>query len=147
MFTKILNNRLVKWAENHNLQKEEQAGYRKKYSTIDLIFRLQALCQKYIIKKEGRFYALFIEFTKAFETIHHHLVWYEVIKAGVKAKIAKRFKLYVCKFKILCKDTVRILTKYFQCTVSTRQGYMLSPFFSLYMYTRELVGMMKNEGF
>ena len=43
VFTKILNNRLVKWAENRNLQKEEQAGlYRKKCSTIDEIFSLQA---------------------------------------------------------------------------------------------------------
>ena len=54
VFTKILNNRLVKWAESHNLQKEEQAGYRKKYSTIDQILSLQALCQKYITKKEGK---------------------------------------------------------------------------------------------
>ena len=51
VFTKILNNRLVNWAENHNLQKEEQAGYRKNYSTIDQIFGLQALCQKYIEKR------------------------------------------------------------------------------------------------
>ena len=29
VFTKILNNRLVMWAENHKSQKEEQAGYRK----------------------------------------------------------------------------------------------------------------------
>ena len=54
VFTKILNNRLVKWAESHNLQKEEQAGYRKNYSTIDQIFSLQALCQKYNPKKEGK---------------------------------------------------------------------------------------------
>ena len=24
-----MNNRLVEWAEHHNLQKDEQAGYRK----------------------------------------------------------------------------------------------------------------------
>ena len=83
VFTKILNDRLVKWAENHKLQKEEQAGYRKNYSKIDQIFSLQPLCQKYITKKKGRFYVLFIDFTKAFDTIPHNLLWYKLIKSGV----------------------------------------------------------------
>ena len=136
MFTKILNNRLVEWAENHNLQKEEQAGYRKKYSTIDQIFSLQALWQKYIAKKEGRFYVLFIDFTKAFDFIHHYLVWFELIKSSVNAKIAKSFKLYVCKFNILCKDTLkinRVFSMYFRYTT----GMYVKPFsfFTIHVYT------------
>ena len=50
VFTKILNNRLVKWAENHNLQKEEQAGYRK--NTLQLIkYLAYKLCVKNILQK------------------------------------------------------------------------------------------------
>ena len=47
-----MNNRLVEWAEHHNLQKDEQAGYRK--NTVSL----QSLCQKYVTKK--KFYVIFI---------------------------------------------------------------------------------------
>ena len=144
VFTKILNNRLVKWAENHNLQKEEQAGYKKNYSTIDQIFSLQALCQKYITKKKGRFYVLFIDFTKAFDTIPHNLLWYKLIKSGVHGKLLKVLNSMYSNLKS-CVRTRSGLTEYFQCTVGTRQGCMLSPFlFTLYI--SELVDMMKNEG-
>ena len=144
VFTKILNDRLVKWAENHNLQKEEQAGYRKNYSTIDQIFSLQPLCQKYITKKKGRFYVLFIDFTKAFDTIPHNLLWYKLIKSGVHGKLLKVLNSMYSNLKSYVR-THSGLTEYFQCTVGTRQGCMLSPFlFTLYI--SELVDMMKNEG-
>ena len=144
MFTKILNNRLVKWAENHDLQKEEQAGYRKKYSTIDRIFSLQALRQKYITKKKGKFYVLFIDFTKAFDTIPHNLLWYKLIKSGARGKLLKVSSFMYANLKS-CVKTHSGLAEYFQCTVGTRQGCILSPFlFALYI--NELVNMMKNEG-
>ena len=41
LFTKKLDKRLIKWANDHNAQREEQAGYKKGYSTIDNIVVLQ----------------------------------------------------------------------------------------------------------
>ncbi len=53
IFTKVLNWRLVSYVEL-NMFYEEQAGYRSGYSTIDNIFILQSVVQKYITKqKEG----------------------------------------------------------------------------------------------
>ena len=124
LFPKILNNILVKWAENHNLQKEEQAGYRKKYSTIDQIF---SVVSKIYYKKEGRFYK-----------------WYKLIKSVVHGKLLKVLRFMYANLKS-CVRTHSGLTEYFQCTVGTRQGCMLSPFlFALYI--SELVDMIKNEG-
>jgi len=48
LFTKILNDRLVYWAESLHLIPESQAGFRKGYSTIDNIFTLQSMVQKYL---------------------------------------------------------------------------------------------------
>ena len=55
VFSKVINNRLISWAEAGNLYKEEQAGFRKGYSTVDNMFILQALTQKYCSKKVDGF--------------------------------------------------------------------------------------------
>ena len=144
LFTMIINQRFVKWAEANNVQHEEQAGYRKKYSTIDQIFNLQALIQKYLSKKKGRFYVLFIYFSKAFDTIPHSLLWYKLIKTGVHGKVLTVLQSMYSQLKS-CVRTPAGLTEYFDCTIGTRQGCMLSPFlFTLYI--GELVDQMRGAG-
>ena len=51
IFTNILCLQLTKWREQNNIIDESQAGFRKSYSTVDNIFILQALIQKYRSKK------------------------------------------------------------------------------------------------
>lgn len=46
LFTCILNNRLHTYLENSGLMCEEQAGFRKGYSTTDHIFNLKCLIDK-----------------------------------------------------------------------------------------------------
>ena len=90
LFTKKLIKRLikhVKWANDHNAQHEEQAGYKKGYSTIDNIFVLQSIIQKYLSRQKGRYYVLFIDFSKAFDTIPHALLWYKMQRCGIHGKI------------------------------------------------------------
>ena len=67
IFCKVLNNRLLKWAQSADVLYEKQAGYKKGYSTIANIFVLQSLAQKYISKPKGRYYVLFVDFSKAFD--------------------------------------------------------------------------------
>ena len=53
VFTKILNNRLVKWAENHNLQKKSKLVIEK--NTLQLIKHLAyRRCVKNILQKEEK---------------------------------------------------------------------------------------------
>ena len=46
------------------------------------MFTLQSLVQKYISKEKDRYYALFIDFSKAFAMIPYSLLWYKLIKAA-----------------------------------------------------------------
>lgn len=89
LFCKILNSRLVHWADTCEIQKEEQAGFRKGYSTTDNIFILQSLIQKYCSKQKGRLYVLFVDFSKAFDTIPHALLFYQLMQKGVHGKILR----------------------------------------------------------
>ena len=51
IFTKILNERLVKWPEFENKYFVEQAGFRKRFSTMNQIFNLYTMCENYLSKK------------------------------------------------------------------------------------------------
>ena len=50
-FTTILNKRLYNWLENESKIVENQAGFRKNYSTTDNIFTLHAIVQNCLSKK------------------------------------------------------------------------------------------------
>ena len=55
LFTNILNERLNTYLENCNLLNEEQAGFRKKYGTIDYVFSLKLLIDFYLKSKKNTF--------------------------------------------------------------------------------------------
>ena len=50
VYTHILNKRLSDWAEREDKIVEEQAGFRTGYSTVDQIFSLYDIVQKYLLK-------------------------------------------------------------------------------------------------
>ena len=53
IFSSILNKRLYSWVEENKKLDESQAGFRAGYSTIDNIFSLSAVVQKYLSKRRG----------------------------------------------------------------------------------------------
>ena len=57
IFANILVARLDKWTDKFNVIHESQAGFRRQYSTIDNIFTLHAIAQKYLSRKGGGFIA------------------------------------------------------------------------------------------
>ena len=69
VFTSILNERIHTWADTNHMI--DEAGFRKGFSTIDNLFCLQSMAQKYLSKQKGRFYCLYVDFAKAFDTIDH----------------------------------------------------------------------------
>ena len=83
IFTKAI--RFQTWADNNDI-KDEQAGYRKGFSTIDQIFILYVVVSKYILKKKGRMYVCFVDFRKAFDSIPHSLLCYQMMKSGIHGK-------------------------------------------------------------
>jgi hypothetical protein len=68
LFTTILNNRLNSYLDNMSILCEEQAGFRKHYSTTDHIFNLKCLIDMYLRCSKTLFCA-FIDYRKAFEYV------------------------------------------------------------------------------
>ena len=144
IFTKILNERFINWAKENNVDKQEQAGYCRNYSTIDQIFNLQSLVQKYMCKSKGRCYVLMVDFSKAFDTVPHALLWYKLMKLGVHGRVLNVLRSMYKGFKS-CVRMPEGLTDYFDCARGTRQGCMLSPMLFV-LYISELIDMLSEEG-
>ena len=87
LFTFILNCRLKKFVDLYDKIPECQAGFRSGYCTADNVFTLQALIQKYLSKSKGRFYCLFVDFHKAFDSINRDLLWYVLAKHSINGKM------------------------------------------------------------
>ena len=95
IFNKILTGmmykRLYSWAEEFDKTDETQSGFRKEYSTVDNVFTLMAMGQKYLSKRGGRFYCLFVDFSKAFDRVNHSGLINSLIRKGVHGKFFKSF--------------------------------------------------------
>ena len=52
VFLHIMNNRLQEWTEDHELVTEDQAGFRRGYSTIDNIFTLYGIVERHIGRRK-----------------------------------------------------------------------------------------------
>ncbi len=135
IFTNILNKRLTSWCEENDVIIESQAGFRRNYSTVDNIFNLQAVIQKYLCKKRGRMYVFFIDFFKAFDSCVHDNLWRCLIRKGIKddSKFLNIFKSMYSNLRS-CVKVKDGLTRFFNCSIGTKQGCVSSPLiFSLFI--------------
>ena len=82
LFTRVISNRLNKWADRCGLIIEAQMGFRKYHSTTDNIFVLHALIS-YAINNKYKLFCAFIDFCRAFDPINHKYLWYKLIKCGM----------------------------------------------------------------
>ena len=70
IFTGIINKRIVLWSESKNVLSECQAEFRQKKSTVDQMFILKTMIDESLFRKRGRFYCMFVDFSKAFDSVN-----------------------------------------------------------------------------
>jgi hypothetical protein len=143
VFTKILNNRLVSWAEENNIFFEVQTGFRRGKSTVDNIFVLHSLADKYLCKEKGRFYSVFVDFSKAFDSVPHRLLFYSLLNGNMHGRVVNLLRNMYEKLRS-CVEFDGFLSEDFMCSVGTRQGCMLSPFLFI-LYLNELINLTEEN--
>ena len=87
IFTKIISNRLYKWANEAGKISEFQSGFVKGKSTIDNLYILQSLISKYLGKSKGRFYSVFVDFSNAFDSIPHQHLFYSLLNNQLHGRV------------------------------------------------------------
>ena len=84
IFTGLLLNRLNEWVNQHNINNEFQAGFRKGYSTIDNIFNMSSIVHLNF-NKENLY--LFVDFSAAFDMIPRNSLFYKLCTEGLSRKM------------------------------------------------------------
>ena len=108
-------------------------GFRKGMGTSDNIFVLNNSITHFINNNE-RLYCAFVDFTKAFDFVVRDILWFELIKFGVRGKSVKS--------RVKHDNT---LSEPFTCNTGVRQGECLSPFLFT-MYVNDLEAELAIKG-
>ena len=129
----VLNERLMHFIDVNNLLSENQAGFRKLYSTIDHVFLLKCIIDLCRFKRQ-KLYCAFIDYQKAFDSVWRDGLWYKLINFySIKGNIINVIKSMYANTKshVLVNGCT---SQSFDCLVGVRQGENLSPLlFSLYI--------------
>ena len=143
LFTRIMNNRLVTWAEEYRIYVKAQGGFRPGRSTVDNIFVLDGIMNSYLSSGKA-LYSAFIDFSKAFDYVVRDNLWYKLIKAGVSGKMLTMIRSISehVKTKVFFQGNK---SDEFECSLGVRQGDCLSPsLFAMYINDLEHV-LISNQ--
>ena len=98
----------------------------KKARTSDHMFILRTLFETYCSHKEGRLYACFIDFRKAFDMVIHEGIKIKLLEIGVGTKFYNTIKsMYRCSRSCIRVD--KQVTGMFPIRLGVKQGDNLSP--------------------
>lgn len=130
LYAVLIDNRLSKHAEQHSWRAEGQAGFRPKRSTIDHVFVLRHLIDKFRFgqgrRYSNRLYCCFVDFHKAYDSVRRDLLVKRLNTLGMYGNMLNAI--------IQMYRDVMIVPKQKQCygtpidsTCGVKQGDPLSP--------------------
>ena len=112
-------------SEAEEVTSKSQAGFRPGRSTVDQLFTLRQIAEKYL-EKDNKLYCCYIDFEKAFDSVWQEGVWRALRFFSFPQKIINLLQALYSK----SNSAVRVngdLTEWFQTTVGVRQGCVISP--------------------
>lgn len=115
-----------------NILPETQCGFRAGRSTMDMVFSLRQIQEK-CTEQNMPMYAVFIDFTKAFDTVSREGLWCVLKKYGVTDKVINLIKALHngMQAQVAQGSTT---SQGFAVTNGVKQGCVLAPtLFSLYL--------------
>uniref|UniRef100_A0A5F8HFV9 RNA-directed DNA polymerase n=1 Tax=Monodelphis domestica TaxID=13616 RepID=A0A5F8HFV9_MONDO len=92
ILTPVMLNRLLSSVSEKNLP-ESQCGFQPDRSTFDMVFTVRQM-QKKCLEQNLSLYIVFIDLTKAFDTVNRDSLWVILSKLGCPAKFVKLIQLF-----------------------------------------------------
>ena len=94
VFKKLIYNQLYNFLEKYSILHMYQFGFRKGYSTEQAILELTDSLKKAMDKKLVT-YGLFLDFSKAFDTINHDILLSKLYRYGMRGNPLRWFENYL----------------------------------------------------
>ena len=114
---------------------ENQAGFRKEYSTVDHIFVLNTLIETLKKKQKKKLFCAFIDFSQAFNNVWRIGLWRKLLGSTVQGKFLRVIYNMYSGIKS-CVSVNNECSGYFISNLGVRQGENLSPVLFLYISKR-----------
>ena len=140
ILAKILQQRLKILSES--VLPESQCGFRPSRSTTDMIFSVRQIHEK-AIEQQQELYIVFVDFSKAFDTVDRDLLWKVLRLFGCPERLVEMIRLFHDGMKAtVCVGDEQ--SNNFPINHGTKQGCVLAPnLFTLFLAV--LLMKMKNE--
>jgi hypothetical protein len=124
----VLNNRLIKFCDEHGVIDERQASHRKNSRTSDNAFIIRSLFEKYCTRQNKKLYACFVDFRKAFDSIWHDALFLKLLRCEISGPFYKVIKDMYQKVTASVKSqSGNSLSGIFPINKGVKQGDVLSP--------------------
>ncbi|BES95813.1 Reverse transcriptase (RNA-dependent DNA polymerase) [Nesidiocoris tenuis] len=118
--------RIVRRAEGGGLLKDEQAGFRRNFSTADNIFILNSIIE--MNAADGKkLYAFFVDFSSAFDRVDRAAMYRKLYGIGITTKIVRFVESLYSDPEMAVLLDGRI-SEWFSSSRGLRQGCLLSPY-------------------
>ena len=94
------------YLEDNNLFSKDKSGFRKGFRTTDHILVMRKIIERYINTKNGRIYACFVDFQKAFDSVWRDALLLKLHNIGLQGNVFRLYK--TCTRTHLCVQKQQI---------------------------------------
>jgi hypothetical protein len=110
----------------NNIINNYQIGFTKYARRSDHMFIIKCIIDKYCKTKDGKVYACFVDFQKAFDTVIHTGIKIKLLSIGVGSKFYEIIKT-MYEVSKSCVKLQNHITDHFPINVGIKQGDNISP--------------------
>lgn len=132
VISKVLENILYTRLEMYVLTSDNQFGFKKRHGTDMCIYALKEIVGKYLNLNSSVFLC-FIDATKAFDRVNHHMLFTKLINRGVPTYLIRILVFWYANQVMHVKWDSALSEPFYVCN-GVRQGGILSPvLFNVYI--------------
>ena len=113
-----------KWANDNNVQHDNQFGFVKGKSTVDCIFVLTSIIDKIVKHEKREVSCSFVDLKKCFDYVYRNGIWFKLIEQGVSSKIVKTLQSMYSTVKS-CDRVNGTLSEFFDSYMCVNLHYFL----------------------